>query len=303
MTSIASSNTVPRAIWIWEEDAFRMLDDNKALQEVEDFLIEQHISTLYLYADEFNGRNILVKEPDKYRKLIASAHARGFKVYALLGSIYLRTYEYILPEKRETALTMFGNVLDYNKNTPSITSRFDGINIDIEPYILDDWSNAVSLRGKQYLSLSAAFMQMKSASGLHLTVGAAIPFWYDGIDEVEWNGKRRQLNKVVQDIYDYVAIMDYRNVALGSDSIVSLAENELHYADQIGKPVIIGVETLDTTPPKITFFGKSINYFESQLELARSAMSKYQSFSGFAIDNLTAYRELVRKDAAAAKSQ
>ena len=116
--SVASGHTVvaaPRAVWIWEEDAFRMLDKEEAQREVETFLEQQHISTIYLYADEFNGRNILVNEPKKYRKLIASAHARGFKVFALLGSAYLRTQEYILQEKRRAARLMFGAVLDFNR--------------------------------------------------------------------------------------------------------------------------------------------------------------------------------------------
>ncbi len=268
----------PRAVWIWEEDAFRMLDKDEAQQAVEAFLDQQHISIMYLYADEFRGRNILVKEPEKYRKLIANAHARGFKVFALLGSADLRTHEYILPEKRPAALRMFGRVLEFNKNTPDASSRFDGVNIDIEPYLLDDWSSARPLRGRQYLDLSTEFMRMKAAAGSNLLVGPAMPFWYDGIEDVEWNGQRRRLNERVQDIYDYVAIMDYRNAAEGSDGIVSHAQEELDYADRIGKKVMIGVETLDTTPAKVTFYGKGEKYFETQLALAESVMSRHRSF-------------------------
>ena len=125
-----SAAAAPRAVWIWEEDAFRMLDKDKTQQEVETFLNQQHISTMYLYADEYYGRNILVSEPEKYRKLIASAHAKGFKVFALLGSGYLSTQEYILPEKRSVALRMFGRVIDFNRSTREVSSRFDGVNVD-----------------------------------------------------------------------------------------------------------------------------------------------------------------------------
>jgi len=228
-----SAVPTPRAIWIWEEDAFSMLDREEARREIETFLKRQHISTMYLDADEFQGRNILVNEPEKYRILIASAHARGFKVYTLLGSGYLRTEEYILPEKRPAAVGMFGRVLDFNRDTPDASSRFDGINIDIEPYLRDDWASARPLRGRQYLDLSAEFMRMKASAGSSLLVGPAMPFWFDGIEDVEWNGQRRRLNECVQDIYDYVAIMDYRNVAEGSDGIVSHAQNELDYADRM----------------------------------------------------------------------
>jgi len=290
-----SAVAAPRAVWIWEEDAVRMLDKDEAQREVLTFLELQHISTIYLYADEFNGRNILVNEPKKYRMLIASAHARGFQVFALLGSAYLRTQEYILQEKRRAAKRMFGAVLDFNRGTPDASSRFDGVNIDIEPYLLDDWATGRPVRGRQYLDLSAEFMRMKTAAGSSLLVGPAMPFWFDGIEDVEWKGQRRKLNEFVQDIYDYVAIMDYRNVAEGSDGIVSHAQDELDYADRINKKVMIGVETLQSTPAKVTFFGKGNKYFEEQLALAESAMTQHRSFGGFVVHHLRPYRVLVEE--------
>ena len=54
---------------------------------------------------------------------------------------------------------------------------------------------------------------MKAAAGSTIPVGPAIPFWFDGIEDVEWEGQRRPLSERVQDLYDYVAIMDYRNFA------------------------------------------------------------------------------------------
>lgn len=289
----SSPANIPRAIWIWEDDSYRMLDNDNTLRETESFLDKHHISILYLYADKFKDRNILVHEPEKYRKLIASAHAKGFKVFALLGSWYLNTPEYILPAKRSAAIQMFANVLAYNKNTSNAASRFDGINIDIEPYLLDDWSTTRSLRGQQFLDLSTTYMQMKAEAGLTLPVGPAMPFWYSGIDDVEWNNQHRKYNEYIQDIYDYAAIMDYRNAAEGSDSIISLVQEELDYADKIGKKVMIGVETLKTTPAKVTFYGKGNSYFEKQLDLAQKSLLRHPSFAGFVIHNLNSYHRLV----------
>ena len=151
------------------------------------------------------------------------------------------------------------------------------------------------MRGRQYLELSAEFMRMKAAAGSSLLVGPAMPFWYDGIEDVEWKGQRRKLNEFVQDIYDYVAIMDYRNAAEGSDGIVSHAQDELDYADRVNKKVMIGVETLQTTPAKVTFFGKGGKYFEAQLALAESAMTQHRSFGGFVVHHLKPYRVLVEE--------
>lgn len=289
-----TSATVPtqKAVWVWEEDTFHMLEDKGFQDEVTNFLQQRNISIVYLYADEFRGRNILARDPKKYRELIKNAHKRGFKVYALLGSYYLKTPEYILPEKRAAALRMFGNVLSFNSASGS-SSQFDGINVDIEPYVLDDWNSQKALRIQQYLQLSAQWMRMKTEARSTIAVGPAIPFWFDSIEDVEWNGKRQKLNEHIQDIYDYVAIMDYRNVAAGSDGIIAQALDEIEYADRAMRKVVIGVETLRATPEKVSFFGKGNTYMENELSRAEASFAQHPSFAGFAIHHLGSYRTLV----------
>jgi len=58
---------------------------------------------------------------------------------------------------------------------------------------------------------------------------------------------------------------------------------------------MIGVETLQTTPAKVTFFGKGGTYFETQLALAESEMTRHRSFGGFVVHHLKSYRILVEK--------
>jgi hypothetical protein len=157
----ATQAPAQRAVWVWEEDTFRLLEDRLFRDEITTFLEERHISTVYLYADEFRGRNILADDPKKYREFIRNAHERGFKVYALLGSYYLNTPEYILPEKRGVAIRMFGNVLGFNSSSDS-SSRFDGVNIDIEPYALDDWETQRPLRIQQYHQQAAQWQRFRS---------------------------------------------------------------------------------------------------------------------------------------------
>ncbi len=280
----------PRAVWVWEEDAFRLLDKDESRDEAFAFFARRNLSTVYLYADEFQGRNIIRDDPGKYRRLIAALHSRGCKVYALLGSIYLKTQEYILPERRAVAARMFENVLRYNAGSAA-GERFDGVNLDIEPYLLDDWSENRALRATQYLDLAAEFMRLKRKSGDAFAVGPAMPFWFDGID-VAWKGKSRRLSDHVQDVYDYVAIMDYRNFAEGSDGIIAHAADELTYADRTGRSVVIGVETLLTEPRKVTFYGMGHDAMEEQLRIAEAAFASHPSFAGFAIHHLGSYRNM-----------
>jgi hypothetical protein len=64
----------------------------------------------------------------------------------------------------------------------------------------------------------------------------------------------------------------------------------------MNKKVMIGVETLDTTPVKVTFFGKRGRHFEAQLALAESAMTQLRSFGGFVVPHLKFYRVLVEEE-------
>jgi hypothetical protein len=285
----------PRAVWVWEEDTFRLLDREDSWPGTFAFLDRRKLATLYLYADEFRGRNILVDEPGKYRRLIAAVHRRGGRAYALLGSYYLDTPEYILPERRAIAIRMFERVLRYNAASDT-ESRFDGINIDIEPYLLDDWRSNRPRRADQYLDLAAEYMRLKRESGDTFAVGPAIPFWFDGIDDITWRGRRRRLSEHVQDLFDYVALMDYRNFARGADGIISHAEDELEYADRAGKAVVIGVETLRSEPRKVTFFGMGVAAMEEQLGIAEAEFAAHPSFAGFAIHHLGSYQVLTDQE-------
>lgn len=281
-----------RAIWVWEKDTNEMVDDKAFRNHALSFLREQGVSILYLYADTYQGRNVLTDEPGKYRNLIAELHRRGFEVYALLGSWYLKTPEYILPSKRRAAVRMFRDVLAFNEKGDT-GSRFDGVNFDIEPYLLDDWNARKTLRATQYLDLGAEFMRMKKEARSSMILGPAMPFWFDGIRDLAWKGRRKRLSEHVQDVYDYVAIMDYRNFAEGRDGMISHARDELAYADSIGRSVVIGVDMGLSKPAKVTFYGKSRADLEKELLLAESAFSPHRSFTGFAVHHLRTYQDLV----------
>jgi len=280
----------PRAIWAWEPDSYIMLLDEVHLAQTIAFLKQQGISTIYLYADSYLGRNLLRDSPEKYHRAIAAFHEAGFRVYALLGSAYLRTQEYVLPEKREAAMAMFQRVLAYNAGAEPV-SRFDGINLDIEPYLMKAWKNDRATVELQYLELSRAFMKAKHESGLSLLVGPAMPFWFDSGAAITWRGAEKPLHEHVQDVYDYVTIMDYRDKAGGKDGMIRHVANEMTYAQRIEKPVVIGVETHATSPEKVTFQEETEEELEHALEKVTRAYRKRDAFSGFAIHHLASYRE------------
>lgn len=290
----ASDAAAPRAIWTWEEDSSAMLQQPAAAERAIAFLKSKSVDTVFLYADAFEGGNPIVSNPAQYRRLIRRLHASGLRVYALLGSAYLHTERYVLPRHHADAVAMLQRVLDYNR-TAALDERFDGVNVDIEPHILPEWSARKMELLAGFLDMSDALMRTVRASGQSLPVGPAIPFWLDGI-ELEWKGRRKPVSQHVQDTYDYVALMDYRDRAEGGDGIVSHAMDELQYGEAIGRRVLIGVETMPNAIKKVSFHHLREADLERELGETRAAVGKMSSFGGFVVHHYGSYRKWLGLD-------
>ena len=290
----AAASPSSRAVWTWERDSYAMLESREAAEAAFDFLRSKRVDTIYLYADAFEGRNLIADQPQRYRDFIAQAHERGFRVYALLGSAYLHTERYILPGQRREATAMLQRVLDYNAKAPA-TARFDGANLDIEPHLLDEWSDANRERLlRDFIEVSAVWMQMKQASGLSLAIGPAMPFWFDGIP-VRWRGETRPASEHLADLYDYVALMDYRHRAEGRDGIIAHAADEMAYAEKNGKQVVIGLELTPNELDKVTFNRLREADLAREMAETEAAYGKSKAFDGFALHHYRGYREWVGK--------
>lgn len=291
---ISAVGQASRAVWTWEAESGAMVEDPAVTQEAAAYLQSQRIDTVYLYADAYQGHNLIVEQPQLYRAFIERLHRRHMKVYALLGSAYLHTENYVLPAYREQAEAMFRRVVEYNAAAPA-TARFDGVNLDIEPHILDQWNDHTRERLLAgFLDMGDALMKIKREHHATLAVGPAIPFWLDGI-ELEWKGVRRPASEHVIDLFDYVAVMDYRHKAEGSDSILSHAASEIAYADRVGKKVVIGLEVSPNELEKVTFDQAGPKVFEQALGTVERALRHDPSFAGFAIHHYRAYRNWIER--------
>lgn len=289
----AAASRAARAVWTWEATSYELVQDPAAASDAIRFAHDQGIDTLYLYADAYGGRELLQGDAAAYRTLLRRLHGAGLRVYALLGSAHLHTEAYVLPEHRAEAMSMFGRVLDFNA-AAAADERFDGINLDIEPHILDAWDGHRLELLAGYLDLSEAFMEQKRLSGLSLDVGPAIPFWWDGI-EVEWHGRTRSVAEHTLALYDYAALMDYRDHALGADGIVSHAQDEMQMAERLGKRVVIGVDIGPGDPKKLSFDHLAPADLERELALTEYAFAGSPAFAGFALHHFSVYRDWLRR--------
>jgi hypothetical protein len=270
-----------------------MLESRAEMERAFEFLRSRHVGTVYLYADSFRGRTLLVERPVAYRDFIATAHRRGFLVYALLGSALLHTQRYILPEYRSEAMAMLQRVLDYNAAAPAL-SRFDGVNLDIEPHRLENWEARRNKLLLDFLDTSAAWMALKRDSGQALAIGPALPCWFDGI-ELNWHGRTRPVSEHVADLYDYITLMDYRHEARGHDGIIAHAADEMAYADRVGKQVVIGLELTPNELDKVTFHHLTEADLRRETRLTERAYRRARAFGGFAFHHYRGYREWTEK--------
>jgi hypothetical protein len=257
------------------------------------------IKTLYLYADRYNGVCIIKDNPGLYRDFIAWAHSQGYKVYALVGSSMYCAPMYAYDRYHDKAVALMENIINFNISSAA-NERFDGINVDIEPYGLPDWKSKPVVQ-VQFLNMLDKMIQRKNAAGINLAFGPAVPRWLDESREcarIKWGGSTKWEGNHIQDICDYIVVMDYRDVADGPSGIIRHGQGEIDYANIIGKPrsVLIGVETDDCAstgdPECVTFREEGRTSLETELAKVYSTWGGSASFGGCAIHHYDSFRAL-----------
>ena len=287
-----------RAVWIWGDQVFDLLDDSQVRTDSLSFFADKGVTTVYLYSGPFfgGGRYPLVDTPGDYAALVSDLHSQGIEVYGLLDSLVVDVND------SDTVIDdHFQNVLSYNSSRPDI-EQLDGMNFDIEPWANRDlgWNDATREGiSQQYLELAQELSLLRDQAGSDLVLGPAMPFWFDSFS-VEWNGQTLPMNEHTQSAYDYATVMNFRDTAGTDDGLIAHAQNEIDFGNLIGKKVVIGVETNDVAdadnPEKVTFFEEGEREMERQLSSTARAFRRDASFAGFAIQDFAGYVALAGAD-------
>ncbi|GGQ14656.1 fibronectin type III domain-containing protein [Streptosporangium pseudovulgare] len=287
-----------RAMWIWEKASYNLVLNPGSRRLLETVLPPG--STMYLGVDTYAGRDMIEDARPELRDLVAWAHRRGMKVHATVAGGTRPPYLGALSRYRDRAVGEMERVLDYNFSSKP-AERFDGINVDIEPYSLPWFNSAKPDVQIQWLDTLRAMIARRDASGQPLLFGPAVPRWLDTsacCTDIPYGGTTRAMSEHIQDISDYIAIMDYRDQADGGVGIIAQAAGEIAYAERIGKPlsVVVGVETLDIAtsgdPSSITFREEGRDALETELAKVYQAFSGRSAFAGVALHHYDSYREL-----------
>ncbi|MDD5449308.1 MAG: PDZ domain-containing protein [Candidatus Omnitrophica bacterium] len=284
-----SENGIAKAMWVWHTK--EILLEESARKELLEFCKAKNIRQLFFqlqYRFSPAGPETVCRllYETRLRSFLKEAHARGLVVYALDGSP-----DFCLEQNHKLVFAQVKAILDFNKNGAT-QERFDGIHYDNEPYLLPAFQSSLKEEIiNQFVALNREAKALIGQNGVKLEYGIDCPFWFDEVDS---------LYKRLIDICDIVGIMDYRNFALSPDGMIAHAMNELKYASQVQKKIIVGVETSRYPKQQVYFVSVlSADEFNKKAKEPDSPLMKSR-FLGFSLrahtNGANTYIGLVRPD-------
>ena len=272
----SKASTFQRALWIWKVDP---VENKKIRKNVLDFCKRANISLIHLFIGnaDLNQDQNYVK---KLRKFIAESHKNGLKVEALSGHP-----TWALKDNHNQALNWMESILSYNHEV-SRKERFDGITLDIEPYLTKEWGLDKKRIKLQTIQLLRRLYELRSSQeNSSMTIGWAIPFFYQ--DEGSFAAE-------IADWVDRIYLMSYFDSA---EKIIANSKFCLEIDKKSEKKVWITVETQDLVnmyhgANRSTFFEEGWEYMESELEKVANFFTNHNVFGGISIHYYSSYRRL-----------
>ncbi|WP_046174473.1 hypothetical protein [Domibacillus indicus] len=211
-----------KATWVWDLSSVQNTD--KILL----FFQKQQVKDVYIQFDPSIPGQV-------YHSFINKLHKQHIRVHALDGA----------PAYTQEDLAAFLEQIR--------SFDWDGIHLDIEPYLSDEWETDQARAVHRYEQV------IKQAAESGWLLGVDIPFWYDEIPASAGG----TLAEFVVDRADYTVVMAYRDSA---ERIIEAARKELALGRDAGKEVIIAVETIkEAEAAGISFYGKSPAYFNREV--------------------------------------
>lgn len=305
------SSNHTNAIWAWQDPTRASQSD---LTELAEFMRLHQLNAIYVSTDRYAelADGAMTPQKTEQKKQLDDALERyvstlgkdNIKVYAMAGDVNWSN----LPEWKYP-LTILKSVEDYNDSHSH--AQLAGVEFDIESYnqqgFAESSMDAKSLVLGDYLSmvdaLSGQVEHYIGQSPHKLELGFAIPYWFDdengNIPPVTFQEKTGptlyhlmdRLNRLPA---SNVVVMAYRNAAKGNDGVIFHARTEVEYASSRASnvKVLIGQETTDVQPAKITYYGQSATEMSNQIALIDQTFKDSSAYSGVAINDLAGYREL-----------
>lgn len=270
---VTTSRKNPKGTWIWDS---RIIE--KERDEILSFASDHDVTAIYLQMN----RDIA---PNVYADFIRSAKERQIRVEALAGRP-----EWALRTNQDPIKAFITWTLEYNASVEA-EERFDGLHFDIEPYLLAEWETKPKMILEEWVHNLRFIEQETRGSGLKIALD--VPYWLHTVKvpNTEYSFSAWLLEK-----FDSLVIMDYRNHALGKNGIVENAHATLREASILNKQVIVAVETAKSSEgDRVSFYSKSVEFMEQELQTAHQELSRYAGYAGMAIHDYKSWAAMVGK--------
>ncbi len=297
-TEPAEPRSLRYAVWSWRTES--LLSDTARRDALIAFCRARGITDLFsqvLY--EYHDEEVTLQKMDSQRQFNALAHRSGIRVHALDGH-----RSYALEGNHPRMLRLVDALVRFNEEgTPE--SRFHGLHLDNEPYLLEEWKNEATRPGvlQAYYELNRRLAPRVKDAGLEF--GLDIPFWWDKSDEsgravyrvMTVDGEKPLLDAIFPLVRN-VAVMSYRERVTGCNGVVAHCRQEFELGRRLGVDVFASIETgAGERFEKGTTFGPySRAYFEWQFDTLKRILSREPGCSGLAVHAYDYYREMLEKE-------
>jgi hypothetical protein len=291
--------------WDWRNvealDWTQVETEFKQLQQENFHQIYLDISTAIDYAElpDKSVRNDKIAQlTQSIQHYLQLASEHGLTVQALSGSAIggNSSHRYIYD-------LLIDFIVSFNRQSPQ--AKFVGLQLNIEPYNQPGYAENRREILTDYFDTVHAVLEKIKTVGLteNFAVGFTVPFWFDGSNPSEtpinWQGDEDYpvkilLNELNKYPNTYLAILAYRNSSNGNDGSIKLVATELEYAKahNLQVQILVGQETSQVEPAKITFWGHSAGEVRYAAATIADELRIYPNFSGIAIHHLSSYLQL-----------
>jgi len=257
------SPTYKRGTYIWYAELVMSEKD-----EILSFAKENGVNLLYTRLD-------LDQPFSAYRDFVREANEAGIEVHAMGGHP-----SWALQENQRRILRLVNWVKRYNQNATA-EEQFRGIHLDIEPYVMPIWRENKELVLQQWMENIELFVQeTKKDSRLEASVDFAM--WFDNTPTP--GHPDTPFNKWMISKLDHTTIMGFRDHLEGNGGIVNMVKNEVAYAEELGKKIIIAVEMKESHEGEfITYHEEGKAEMNRHLEQLPEYFGEYSSYHGHAV--------------------
>jgi len=206
---IVENPTAPSiGVWIWNYK--KVIGREK---DVTEKLLKYNIKRAYIQI----GTDL-----EELKPFLKEAKAKGIEVFGLDGAPeHIDNYRILLEGAKR--------IRQFNQANRDLA--FEGLQVDVEPYLKKDFNLKKEYYLRQYLKMA---QDLRKAARKDIKLSFALPFWFD---KFIIDGK--PLSFYIIDIADEVVVMSYRTAY---NEIVESAYNELCYGSSTDKPVFLGLE-------------------------------------------------------------